>query len=438
MLEKWFHLKEYQTNVKTEIIAGITTFLSAGYILAVVPTMLKAAGMNQNAVFITTALITAVASICMGLLANFPLILGPGLGTAALFAFTVVPELGSWQAGMATIFLSGIIFVVISLTGLRKVIINAIPNQLKYAISVGIGCFIAFIGLKNAGLVVAHDSNFVALGEFKSPSVLLAACGILITLILLARNTPLAIFWGMMATVVLGFVMGCFGIKGMPALPHSWHLSCDFSNMGGFIEGFKTLGQSIPNALLIVFSFLFIDFFDTAGTLTATVTRLKECSGDYNRQVDRALLVDSSATVVGSSMGVSSITTLVESASGIEVGGRTGLTAIVSGVLFALATFISPIIQSLITPAVTAPALVAVGLLMCRDLVNISWDDFIAAASCMITVLCMILSFSISNGIAIGFLTYTVMMIATKKAKQLHPMVYILDILFIAYFYFIN
>ena len=438
MLEKWFHLKDYQTNVKTEVVAGITTFLSAGYILAVVPTMLSAAGMNQNAVFITTALITAVASIGMGLLANFPLILGPGLGTAALFSFTVVPELGSWQAGMATIFLSGLIFVAISLTGLRKVIINAIPEQLKYAISVGIGCFIAFIGLKNAGSVVAHNSNFVALGEFKSPSVLLAAIGIVITLVLLARHTPLAIFWGMMATVIIGFVMGCFGVKGMPALPQTWHVTFDLSNMGGFAEGFKTLGQSIPQALLIVFSFLFIDFFDTAGTLTATVTRLKECSGDYHRQVDRALFVDSSATVVGSSMGVSSITTLVESASGIEVGGRTGLTAIVSGVLFALATFISPFIQALITPAVTAPALVAVGLLMCRDLVNISWDDFVAAASCMITVLCMVLSFSISNGIAIGFLTYTVMMIATNKAKQLHPMIYFLDVLFIAYFYFIN
>lgn len=438
MLEKWFHLKEHHTSVKTEVIAGITTFLSAGYILAVVPNMLAQTGMSQNAVFMTTAIMTAVASIVMGLFANFPLILGPGLGTAALFTFNVVPEMGSWQAGLAIIFLSGIIFMLISLTGLRKVIINAIPEQLKYAITVGIGCFIAFIGLKNAGIVVAHDSNFVSFGHFNHPQVLLAIIGILITLVLLARQTPLAIFWGMLATVVIGFVMGCFGIKGMPQLPHTWHVSFDFQNIGQFIDGFSVLKQSIPNALLMIFSFLFIDFFDTAGTLTATVTRLNDCSGNQSRNTDRVLLVDSAATVAGSSMGVTSMTTLVESASGIEVGGRTGLVSIVAGVLFAASVFISPLIQALITPAVTTPALVAVGLLMCRDLSRIEWSELRSYVSAMMTILSMILSFSIGSGIAVGFLTYTVMSVATKKGKTLHPIVWVLDVLFIAYFYFLS
>lgn len=437
MLEQYFQFKKYHTNWKTELVAGITTFLSAAYILAVIPNMLRQAGMNSESVFMITAIMTALSSIAMGLFANFPLVLGPGLGTAALFTFNVVPSVGSWQSGLAIIFLSGLVFVLISLTGLRKIIVDAIPEQLKFAITVGIGCFIVFIGLKNSGIVVAHDSNLVSFGNFSHPQVLLAIIGIFITLILLARQTPLAIFWGMILTALIGLIMGYCGINGMPQLPHEWHLSFDFQNVGGFVGGFKSLMHHIPNTLLMVFSFLFIDFFDTTGTLTATMTRLKDCSSSEDRDTHRALFVDSAATVAGSSMGVTSITTLVESASGIEVGGRTGVVAIVSGCLFGLSIFISPIIQSLITPSVTTSALVAVGLLMCRDLEKINWSELRCYVSAMMTILCMVLSFSIGNGIAVGFLTYTVMSIATRQAKQLHPMVWILDILFIAYFYFV-
>lgn len=437
MLEQYFQFKKYHTNWKTELIAGITTFLSAAYILAVIPNMLRQAGMNSESVFMITAIMTALSSIAMGLFANFPLVLGPGLGTAALFTFNVVPSVGSWQSGLAIIFLSGLVFVLISLTGLRKIIVDAIPEQLKFAITVGIGCFIVFIGLKNSGIIVAHDSNLVSFGNFSHPQVLLAIIGIFITLILLARQTPLAIFWGMISTALIGLIMGYCGINGMPQLPHEWHLSFDFQNVGGFVGGFKSLMHHIPNTLLMVFSFLFIDFFDTTGTLTATMTRLKDCSSSEDRDTHRALFVDSAATVAGSSMGVTSITTLVESASGIEVGGRTGVVAIVSGCLFGLSIFISPIIQSLITPSVTTSALVAVGLLMCRDLEKINWSELRCYVSAMMTILCMVLSFSIGNGIAVGFLTYTVMSIATRQAKQLHPMVWILDILFIAYFYFV-
>lgn len=437
MLEQYFQFKKYHTNWKTELVAGITTFLSAAYILAVIPNMLRQAGMNSESVFMITAIMTALSSIAMGLFANFPLVLGPGLGTAALFTFNVVPSVGSWQSGLAIIFLSGLVFVLISLTGLRKIIVDAIPEQLKFAITVGIGCFIVFIGLKNSGIIVAHDSNLVSFGNFSHPQVLLAIIGIFITLILLARQTPLAIFWGMISTALIGLIMGYCGINGMPQLPHEWHLSFDFQNVGGFVGGFKSLMHHIPNTLLMVFSFLFIDFFDTTGTLTATMTRLKDCSPSEDRDTHRALFVDSAATVAGSSMGVTSITTLVESASGIEVGGRTGVVAIVSGCLFGLSVFISPIIQSLITPSVTTSALVAVGLLMCRDLEKINWSELRCYVSAMMTILCMVLSFSIGNGIAVGFLTYTVMSIATRQAKQLHSMVWILDILFIAYFYFV-
>lgn len=437
MLEQYFQFKKYHTNWKTELVAGITTFLSAAYILAVIPNMLRQAGMNSESVFMITAIMTALSSIAMGLFANFPLVLGPGLGTAALFTFNVVPSVGSWQSGLAIIFLSGLVFVLISLTGLRKIIVDAIPEQLKFAITVGIGCFIVFIGLKNSGIIVAHDSNLVSFGNFSHSQVLLAIIGIFITLILLARQTPLAIFLGMISTALIGLIMGYCGINGMPQLPHEWHLSFDFQNVGGFVGGFKSLMHHIPNTLLMVFSFLFIDFFDTTGTLTATMTRLKDCSPSEDRDTHRALFVDSAATVAGSSMGVTSITTLVESASGIEVGGRTGVVAIVSGCLFGLSVFISPIIQSLITPSVTTSALVAVGLLMCRDLEKINWSELRCYVSAMMTILCMVLSFSIGNGIAVGFLTYTVMSIATRQAKQLHSMVWILDILFIAYFYFV-
>lgn len=436
-MKRYFHFDEYHTNLKTELVAGMTTFLSAAYILAVIPNMLAQAGMDTNATFVTTAIITALASILMGWFANFPLVLGPGIGTAALFTFNVVPSVGSWQAGLAIIFMSGLIFMLISLTGLRKVIVNAIPEQLKFAITVGIGCFIVFIGLKNSGIIVGHSSNLVSFGHFNQPQVLLAIIGIFITLVLLARKTPLAIFWGMISTAILGLVMGFCGIKGMPHFPEQWKWSFQLQNVGSFLTGFQQLGHNVPNIILLVFSFLFIDFFDTAGTLTATVTRLKDCSDAKERSTDRALLVDSAATVAGSSMGMTSITTLVESASGIEVGGRTGITAITAGCLFLSSLFISPLIQALITPAVTTPALVAVGLLMCRDLEKIQWSELRCYVSAMMTILSIILSFSIGNGIAVGFLTYTLMSVATHRTKELHPIVWVLDVLFVAYFYFI-
>lgn len=437
MLEKWFRLKANHTSVKTEVIAGLTTFLSAGYILAVVPTMLATTGMNKLSVMIATALISGLASIAMGLFANYPIALGPGLGTAALFAFTVAPQLKSWQGALLAVFIAGLLFLVVTFTGIRKVMIEAIPNELKLAIGVGIGFFITFIGLKNSGIIVSHPSNFVTFGHFKDPQVLLAVIGIIITLVLIAKNVPVAIFWGMIATIVIGFIMGCCGIEGMPTLPKTMNTQFDFSTWGALKEGIQPLFASIPNAIIIIFSFFFIDFFDTAGTLVTVNQRLDECIDESEKKdMNRALAIDSTASILGSATGVSSMATLVESTSGIEVGGRTGITAIVSGIFFMLSIFIAPFIESLVTPAVTAPALVAVGILMSRELKSIDWADFSIAASCMLTILTMVLSYSISNGIAVGFLVYTLMRVMKKEAKTLHPMIWVLDALFLIYFYF--
>lgn len=439
MFEKLFKLRENHISVKREVIAGITTFLSAGYILAVIPNILSQAGMNRTSVVVTTAIVSALCSFAMGFFANYPITLGPGIGTAALFAFTVVPQLGSWQAGLAAVFLSGILFFIISLTGLRKIIIDAIPEPLKYAIGIGIGFFIMFIGLKNSNIIVADPNNFVKLGDFTKPTVLLALIGILITIALLARGVPLAIFWGMMATIIIGLCMGAMGFSGMPSFPSHFGVDFRLDEMGGFIQGLPDLFHSIPNLILVLFSFLFIDFFDTTGTLLTVNQRLKVANPNLGEEnMHKALLVDSAANIFGSTMGVSSMATLIESTSGIEVGGRTGLTSIVSGLLFGLSLYIAPFINSLVTPAVTAPALVAVGILMSQDLIRIQWDHILYAACCLLTILTMVLSFSISNGIAIGFITYSFVALVVGDGKKVHPMIWILDVIFILNFYLMN
>lgn len=443
MLENLFKLKENGTNTKTEIIAGLTTFLSASYILAVIPNILSYSGMNKTSVLIATALVSALCSLAMGLFANYPMALGPGIGTAALFAFTVVPQLGSWQAGLAAVFVSGVLFFLISISGVRKMILDAIPEQLKLAIGIGIGFFITFIGLKNAKIIVANESNFVGFGNFKDPEVLLACVGILITLALLARNVPVAIFWGMLITTSLGLILHYCGVANMPQLPDHFNTQFSFQEVGGFIDGFGDLFHSLPNMILIVFSFLFIDFFDTSGTLLTVNNRMKEClSPEQGKQKDKdmnkALIVDSAANIFGSTMGVSSMATLVENTSGIALGGRTGLTAIVTGFCFALSCYLAPFINALITPAITTPALVAVGVLMCRDLMNIRWDNILYASSCLMTILSMVLGFSISNGIAMGFITYSFISLILGKAKEIHPMIWILDVVFLFNFYLMS
>ena len=438
MLEKIFKLQEKGTTVKTEILAGVTTFLAMAYILAVNPAMLGETGMSVQGVFLATAISSAVATIIMGLVANYPVALSAGMGVNALFTYTICFGMGlSYQGALACVFVSGIIFVIISLTGIRKMIINAIPAQLKLAIGAGIGFFIAFIGLKNAGIIVSSEATSVALGNLKDPTVILAVFGILVTILFLSKKIPAAVFYGLLVTAVAGIVAGLLGVPGMPQLPNSIvSAQLDFSLIGAFAGGLNEL-VSHPQCFVAIFSLLFVDFFDTAGTLVAVANRanLVNENGELE-DVDKALLADSVGTVFGSIMGTSTVTSFVESTSGVEVGGRTGLTALTTGVLFLLSVFFTQLL-SCVTSAVTAPALVVVGILMAQQLKGIDWDNLVYAASGFMTVIFMILAYSISDGIAIGFITYTVTMLGTGKAKEIKPIVWILDLFFIIFLVFL-
>ena len=411
------------------------------YILAVNPSILSAAGMDVASVFLATALSAAVASIIMGLVANYPVALAAGMGVNALFAYTVCGQMGySWSAALAGVFVSGVIFIVISVTGIRKMIINAIPVQMKLAIGAGIGFFIAFVGLKNAAIVVANESTFVSLGNFSDPTVLLALFGILVTLLLVIKKVPAGVFVGMVITAVVGIIAGMvFHIEGMPTLPQGSFITTDFhmEGAGAFLNGFNELFADPSKTIVMIFSFLFVDFFDTAGTLVAIGNKIGLVNPETGelKNAERALLADAVGTVFGAAIGTSTVTSFVESSSGVGVGGRTGLTAVTAGVLFILSIFISPLIISAITNAVTAPALVVVGVMMAQQLKGIDWDDLMIASAAFLTVLVMVLGYSISNGIAIGFVVYTVGMIGAGKAKDIHPSVWILDVIFLIYFW---
>lgn len=435
-MEKLFKLKEKGTSVKTEILAGLTTFLAMAYILGVNPIILGDAGMDQGSVFMATAISAAFASIVMGLVANYPVALAAGMGVNALFSYTVCLGMGySWQAALCAVFVSGVIFVLISVTGIRQMIINAIPIQLKLAIGSGIGFFIAFVGLKNAGIIVSNTSTAVGIGNLTDPAVLLAVVGLLVTIALVIKNVPAAVFVGMVITAILGIIGGMMGLANMPSLPTDFTLNLSMHGAGAFRDGFGELFSNPMAAFVIIFSFLFVDFFDTAGTLISIGNRigLVNEKGELEN-AEKALLADAIGTVFGAAIGTSTVTSFVESSSGVGVGGRTGLTAVTTGVLFLLSILISPIILSAVTNAVTAPALIVVGVMMAQQLKGIDWDDMVYATSSFITVLMMVLMYSISNGIACGFIVYTVGMCAAGRIKQIHPTVWVLMVIFIIYF----
>lgn len=435
-LDSYFHLTEKGTNVKTEIIAGVTTFLAMAYILAVNPMILSASGMDAESVFTATALSAAVASIIMGLLANYPVALAAGMGVNALFAYTICGAMGySWQAALAAVFLSGIIFVIISVTGVRKMIIDSIPVQLKLAIGAGIGFFIAFVGLKNAAIIIANESTFVGVGDFSDPTVLLAIFGILVTIFCVVKKVPAAVFVGLVITALAGVILGAVGFENMPVFGGVFSLDFKLDAAGAFMNGFGELFANPFNAIVVIFSFLFVDFFDTAGTLVAIGTEIGLVNDKGELEgAEQALLADSIGTVFGAVVGTSTVTSFVESSSGVGVGGRTGLTAITTGVLFLLSMLISPLTLNLVTNAVTAPALIVVGVMMARQMKGIDWDNMIYAVSAFITIISMILTYSISNGIAFGFIAYTVAMISAGKTKEIHPTVWALMVIFILYF----
>lgn len=454
MLEKLFKLKDNKTNVKTEIIAGVTTFMTMAYILAVNPNILSAAGMDANAVLIATALASFVGTLCMALFSNYPFALAPGMGLNAYFAYTVVLGMGySWQIALLAVFAEGIIFIILSLTNVREAIFNAIPMTLKSAVSVGIGLFVAFIGLQDAKLIVHSDATLITYQTFKGElfssvgvGAILALIGVLITAILLVKKVKGGILLGIFATWILGIVAELCGIyvpnadAGMYSTIPSAFISFDLSSFGlTFGQVFKADFASIDwiNFIVVMFAFLFVDIFDTLGTLIGVSSKADFLDKDGKLpRIKGALFADSIATTVGAIFGTSTTTTYVESASGVTAGGRTGLTAVVTGLLFLLSMFFSPLFLTIPSFAI-APALITVGFYMMGSVVKINFEDMSEAIPAFLTILFMPLAYSISEGIAVGVISYTLINLICGKFKKLTPLMYILTVLFVCKYIFL-
>ena len=456
-LDKIFHLKENHTDVKTEVMAGITTFMTMAYILAVNPNILSASGMDRGAVFTATALSAFIATCLMALLSNYPFVLAPGMGLNAYFTYTVVLGMGyTWQQALAAVFAEGIIFILLSLTNVREAIFNSIPMNLKHAVSVGIGLFIAFIGLQNAKIVVGNDSTLVSIFSFKSSvaegtfssqgiTVLLALIGVLVTAILLAKNVKGGILWGILITWILGIICQLTHLYVPNADLGYYSLLPDFSNgisVPSMMPTFMKMDFSIVFSLdfvVIMFAFLFVDMFDTLGTLIGVASKADMLDKDGKLpKIKGALLSDAVGTSVGAVCGTSTVTTFVESASGVAEGGRTGLTSLVAGVLFALSLLFSPIFLAIPSFA-TAPALIVVGYLMLTSVTKIDFNDMTEAIPCFIAIIAMPFMYSISEGISMGVISYVVINVITGKAKEkkISLLMYILAVLFILKYIFI-
>ncbi len=456
-LDKIFHLKENHTDVKTEVMAGITTFMTMAYILAVNPNILAASGMDRGSVFTATALSAFIASCLMALLSNYPFVLAPGMGLNAYFTYTVVLGMGyTWQQALAAVFAEGIIFILLSLTNVREAIFNSIPMNLKHAVSVGIGLFIAFIGLQNAKIVVGNDSTLVSIFSFKSSvaegtfssqgiTVLLALIGILITAILLAKDVKGSILWGILITWILGIICQLTHLYVPNADLGYYSLLPDFSNgisVPSMAPTFMKMDFSIVFSLdfvVIMFAFLFVDMFDTLGTLIGVASKADMLDKDGKLpKIKGALLSDAIGTTVGAVCGTSTVTTFVESASGVAEGGRTGLTSMVAGILFALSLLLSPIFLAIPSFA-TAPALIVVGYLMLTSVTKIDFSDMTEAIPCFIAIIAMPFMYSISEGISMGVISYVVINLITGKAeeKKISVLMYVLAVLFVLKYIFI-
>lgn len=450
MLEQFFKLKDNKTDVKTEVMAGVTTFMTMAYILAVNPSILSAAGMDANAVLIATALASFVGTALMAFLANYPFALAPGMGLNAYFAFTVVLQMGySWQIALLAVFIEGIIFIILSLTNVREAIFNAIPATLKAAVSVGIGLFIAFIGLQDAKLIVHSDATLVTYQVFKGETfrsigvgAILALIGVLFTAILLVKHVKGGILIGILGTWILGILCELMGIyvpspdAGMYSVIPSGFVSFDFSSFketfgAVFTADFSNL--KILDLAVVMFSFLFVDLFDTLGTLIGVSSKadMLDEEGKLPR-IKPALLSDAIATCVGAVFGTSTTTTYVESASGVTAGGRTGLTSLTTALLFLLSVIFSPLFLSIPSFAI-APALIIVGFYMMGSVVKIDFEDMGDAIPAFLCIVAMPLAYSISEGIAVGVISWTLINLFTGKAgeKKISILMYVLTILFI-------
>lgn len=444
-MKKYFRFEELGTNYRTEFMAGLTTFLAMAYILFVNPATLSLAGieelpegitrMDADAVFAATAIAAAVGTFLMGVIARYPIGLAPGMGLNAFFAYTVVLGYGiPWETALSGVLASGLIFIVLTLSGIREKIINVIPLNLKLAVGAGIGFFIAFLGFQNAGIIVGNEATLVAIGDLTNPKVLLAIFGIIVSVIFLTKNIRGGIFYGMIITAIVGMIFGL-----IPKI-------AGFGDVVGSVPSIApTFGQAFVNfgdiftlqMLVVILTFLFVDFFDTAGTLVAVANQAGLMKGNKLPRAGKALFADAAATVTGSIVGTSTTTSYVESTAGVGVGGRTGFASVVTAGLFVLALFFSPLLQ-IITVEVTAPALIIVGVLMSTALKQIEWDRFEIAVPSFLTIIAMPLTYSIATGIAIGFIFYTITMMMKGKAKEIHPIMYGMTVIFILYFIFLT
>ncbi len=448
MLENLFKLKENHTSVKTEAIAGITTFMTMAYILAVNPSVLSAAGMDPTAVLLATCIASFIGTLCMGLTANLPFVLSAGMGLNAYLAYTVVGVMGyHWQVALLAVFVEGLIFIVLSLTNVREAIFDAIPLNLKKGVSVGIGIFIAFIGLQNAKLVVGNDSTLLTITDFTKDfhsagiCSLLAVIGLLITVILYIKKVPGSILIGILATWIIGMICQVTGIY-VPDINAEYYSLFPTFEMTDFSKLGETFGKcfqydlskvGIFNFIAVVLSFLFVDLFDTLGTLVGVSTKAGMLDEEGKLpEIKPALMADAIATTSGAVLGTSTVTTFVESSSGVAAGGRTGLTAIVAGFLFLISTLFSPIFTAIPSFA-TAPALIMVGFLMFGAISDIKFtdDNMTEAVPAYLCIIAMPLFYSISEGISIGIISYVILNVACGKAKKITPLMYVLAVLFI-------
>ncbi len=429
--DRFFKLRENGTNVRTEVIAGATTFLAMAYIVFVNPDILSATGMDFGAVFVATCLAAAIGTLIMGLWAKLPIAQAPGMGLNAFFAFTVVLGMGiPWETALAATFVSGVLFLLLTVTGLRERIINAIPMPMKLAVGAGIGLFIAFIGLANAEIVVPYEPTAVTLGDLGNPNTLLAIFGLIVTALLLLRGLKGAVFYGIIITAVVGVI---FGLASAPSAV----VSTPPSLVPTFGAGLAALPELLTaQMLIVVFTMLFVDFFDTAGTLIAVTNQagLLTPEGDLPNG-GRALVSDATATIAGGVLGTSTTTSYIESSAGVGAGGRTGLTSVVTAGLFLLTLLFSPLLSA-ITQYVTAPALIIVGVMMAQGLGQIEWDRMEIAIPAFVTVIAMPLTYSIANGIALGLILYPLLMAFRGRAKEVSPTMYALGVVLLAYFIF--
>ncbi len=426
MLDRFFSLTDNGTTVRTEVIAGATTFLTMAYIVFVNPMILADAGMDRGAVFVATCLAAATGTLLMGLYANYPIALAPGMGLNAYFTYTVVGQMGyTWQVALGAVFVSGVLFLVLSLSPARTWVVNAIPQSLKLAISAGIGLFLAIIALKNAGIIVAHPATLVSVGNLTAPSVWLAAIGFIAILALDRVRVPGAILIAVLGVTVIGVLSGVSPFNGVVSTPPSLAPTLLQLDIAGALE----LGL-----ITVVFAFFFVDLFDTVGTLVGVFTRagLLDSNGHLPR-LRQALVADSVATIAGAALGTSTTTSYVESAAGTNAGGRTGLVAVVVAVLFLLALFFAPLATT-VPGYATAPALLFIACLMARSITEIDWDDATEYAPAVITMIAMPLTFSIATGIGFGFICYTAAKAVTGQVHRLNPAVVGLGIAFVLKF----